>query len=108
MAVIGKLKERVTIESFSETKDSYGQPIRTWSTIYTLWAQHVPTSGSEVFETDEKTARRFATFRVRYQGLTINETMRLTWNGQTFNIVSIEKAEFNDLFTLRCLGKDNV
>lgn len=47
MPPIGKLRHRVSLQSAVDAADSFGQPIRTWSTYATVWAQVVPTSGDE-------------------------------------------------------------
>lgn len=105
--IIGKYKERVEIYTRTLTKDSYGQDVSSYALLYTLWAQYIPTGGSESFEEKEKTAKRYAEFRIRYQGITINETMRLKWNGDWYDIQSIDEVEFRSFYALRCLNKDN-
>lgn len=34
----GKLNRRIQIQVQSTTQDSFGQPLQTWSTIYSCWA----------------------------------------------------------------------
>lgn len=106
--VIGRYKERITIQTYTDTKQVNGEVVRSWSTLRTLWAQYKSLGGNETFQSDEKTAQRSAEFWIRYQGNTdINEVMRVSWDNQIFNIVSIEKDEFDDVFKIRCLSKDN-
>ena len=106
--VIGRYKERITIQTYTDTKQVNGEVVRSWSTLRTLWAQYKSLGGNETFQSDEKTAQRSAEFWIRYQGNTdINEVMRVSWNNQIFNIVSIEKDEFDDVFKIRCVSKDN-
>lgn len=106
--VIGRYKERITILTYTDTKQVNGEVVRSWSTLRTLWAQYKSLGGNEAFQSDEKTAQRSAEFWIRYQGNTdINEVMRVSWDNQTFNIVSIEKDEFDDFFKIRCISKDN-
>ena len=106
--VIGRYKERITIQTYTDTKQVNGEVVRSWSTLRTLWAQYKSLGGNETFQSDEKTAQRSAEFWIRYQGNTdINEVMRVSWNNQIFNIVSIDKDEFDNVFKIRCLSKDN-
>jgi len=107
MAAIGKYKERVEIYTRTQSKDEFGQAVATYSLLYTLWARYLSTGGSEAFETKEKTARNYAEFSVRYQGLTLDATMRLVWKGETFDIQAIEQTEFRNYYTLKCISKDN-
>lgn len=104
---IGKLKERIEIYSATQVRDEYGQSVPTYSLLYTRWASYKGLSGSEGFESDEKTAKRYAEFIIRVLDTTIDETMRIVFNGQTFNITSIIKDEFNETYTIRALSKDN-
>ena len=105
--IIGKLKERIEIWSYSETKDSYGQPIRSYSKLYDRWSSYKSLNGSESFETKEKTARRFAEFKIRQQGTTIDETMRIKFKGDFYNITSIGRDEYNSHYIILATGKDN-
>lgn len=47
MPPIGRLRHRVELQSAADTVDSYGQPIRAWTTYATVWAQITPVSGNE-------------------------------------------------------------
>ena len=106
--VIGRYKERITIQTYTDTKQVNCEVVRSWSTLRTLWAQYKSLGGNETFQSDEKTAQRSAEFWIRYQGNTdINEVMRVSWDNQIFNIVSIEKDEYDDVFKIRCVSKDN-
>lgn len=105
---IGRFKERIIIQTYTDAKQANGEVIRSWATLRTLWAQYKSLGGNEAFQSDEKTAQRTAEFWIRYQGNTdINEAMRLIWDNQVFNIISINKNEFDDVFKMRCISKDN-
>lgn len=104
---IGKLKERIEIWSFSETTNSIGETVRSYTKLYDRWAQFKGLNGSESFETKEKTARSFAEFKIRVQGTTINETMRIRFRSKDYNITSIVEDEYKDYFTILAVAKDN-
>lgn len=104
---IGKLRERIGIYSYTEAKDEYGQPVRNYALSYTVWASYKSLNGSEGFETKEKTARRFAEFKIRVEGVTINEAYRIEYRGETFNITSIAEDEYRDFYTILATSKDN-
>lgn len=111
MVAIGKYKERVQIYSRTLTKDALGQQVASYSLLYTLWARYIPGGGGESFEAKEKTARNYAEFQVRYQGVSLNEAQRLVWtqNGVSFdfNITSIDQNGFREYYSIKCLAKDN-
>ena len=88
---IGKYNQRVIVQGFTTSQSASGAVTRAYSTLYTLWAEVVPTGGSESDQSDEKVASRVAIFRIRKQGVSINEKMRIIWNNQVFDISSIDE-----------------
>ena len=104
---IGKLRERIEIYSLTSTKDAYGQSVPTYSLLYTRWASYKSLNGSEGFESNEKTARRYAEFVIRVLDTTINETMRIVFRSQTFNITSIGEDEYKEYYKIVAVSKDN-
>ena len=105
----GKYDQRVIIQSYSETRNSSGDAIRTYATLYTLWAKVIPVGGTESNQANEKTASIVIDIEVRATGLTLNETMRLVWRGKTFNIDSIDEfgSRLNEGYKIRAIAKDN-
>jgi SPP1 family predicted phage head-tail adaptor len=104
---IGKLKERIEIWSYGESTNSIGEKVRSFTKLYDRWAQFKGINGSENFETSEKTARRFAEFKIRVQGTTINETMRIVYKSMNYNITSIVEDEYKEYYTILAIAKDN-
>lgn len=109
MINFGKYDQQVVIQSYSESRGADGSAIRTYSTLYTLWAQVIPTGGGESEQSDEKVANINIQVNVRAPGITLNETMRLVWRSKTFDIVSIDEfgTRLNEGYTLNCVAKDN-
>lgn len=106
---IGRLRERVTIKQLNtSTRDEYGQPVTSYSTYKTVWASYRSMSGSEVVESKERTARRYAEFKIRAQGVTILETMELVYKGMVFGITSVSEDEYKNYITIQGVSKDNV
>jgi SPP1 family predicted phage head-tail adaptor len=106
---VGRLNQRITIQSYLETQNSFGEVVRTYSTLYTRWAQVKPTGGNESIQADEKTASRVAEFTIRMQGTTINETMRIVWNDYIWEIVSIDEGGINlkEFYKIVAVSKDS-
>ena len=106
---IGKLDQRIVFQSYTETRSASGGVVRDYSTYATRWAQVMPKGGNEAQEAMEKTARRIADFIVRKNGLTLNETMRIVWRSQTFNITTIDEGgnRLNEYYLIRGVSKDN-
>jgi len=57
----------------------------------------------------QKVANIIIDVDVRATGLTLNETMRMTWRGKTFNITSIDEfgSRLNEGYKIRGTAKDN-
>lgn len=53
---VGKLRHRVTVQAPTETPDSTGQPVQTWSAVATVWASVEPSDGREYFLADQNRA----------------------------------------------------
>jgi SPP1 family predicted phage head-tail adaptor len=105
----GRYDQEIVIQSYTETKSANGGVVRSYSTYASVWAQVLPKGGNEAQEAKEKTARRICDFNVRKDGLTLNETMRIVWDGETFDITTIDRAgnRLNEYYMIRGLSKDN-
>lgn len=89
---IGRLDRRITILQATTEKDDYNADVETWSTFKTVWAEVVDSAGAEVVQADQPTAVRTTTFTIRWiEGVT--ETMRVVFDGQLYNVVSIQRPD---------------
>jgi SPP1 family predicted phage head-tail adaptor len=50
---IGKLRQRIDIQTQTEAKDAYGQDVPTWTTAATRWASIEPLSGRELWQAQQ-------------------------------------------------------
>lgn len=83
-----QLRHRVEIQSVAETRDSYGQPIQTWSKFATVWAALEPLRGREFFSAEQFQSKLTTRIRIRYlDGVTTK--MRIVFGAYTYNIESI-------------------
>lgn len=83
----GGLDRQVVIQSSSESRDSYGEPIATWSTFATVWAQRRDMRGSERFTAEHDVAVRSAVYRLYWMS-GVDEQMRIV-DGATYRITGI-------------------
>ena len=84
----GLLNSRVVVQQQSTTQDSLGQPLNTWSTFATVWANVRHTSGVESIKADALTPVVRASIRVRYRG-DLTAAMRVVHGITTYNIVAV-------------------
>jgi len=85
---VGALRHRVEIQNFTVATNSDGQPIRTFSTLATVWAKVSPKSGAEFADQGIAKIQRTYDVIIRYTG-DISESYRLVHNGVVLNIQSI-------------------
>ena len=98
----GKLRHRVIIQYMTETPDAYGEPIRSWATLTTVWASIAPVGGREAARADMVSADSTHTVTMRYYpGL--SPTHRFLWGTRVFEIVNIRNtAEVNRELICEC------
>lgn len=103
----GPLRNRVIIQEATQSADSFGQPIETWATKYTVWASINPLTGRErelLGLQSQDVGYRIAT---RYQA-NVTPSMRVTWtdreaNARTFDIEQvIEPMAKGEQLVLMC------
>jgi SPP1 family predicted phage head-tail adaptor len=99
---IGKLRHRITIEQVSETQDTDGSVIETWSVFVVAQASIEPISGREYFAAQSTQADVTHRIRLRYlSGVT--PKMRVNYNSRIFDILSvINVGERNRELQLMC------
>jgi len=84
----GQLRQRVTIQQQTGSRDSFGGEVVTWSDVATVWGAVEPLAGTEAFQQvgDQVLAVAYVKVRLRYRG-GITAKMRLVFN---FRILDIE------------------
>ena len=81
----GTLDQRITIQQETRTADSYGGAVSTWSTLAIVWAAVKPLSARRA--NDNAAPEEPATYRFTLRRRAdVADTMRISWNSQTFNI----------------------
>lgn len=83
----GNLSERIAILRKSTTKDSFGQPVTTWATLKTVWAQASELRAREFFESSAKQVEVTTRFRLRYTDF--EYTDRIRWDSHDYEPVQI-------------------
>lgn len=84
----GRLDRRITIQSYTTSADSYGEPLKTWADFVTVWAQYLPLRGAERFAAKQVDATIEAKFRLRWRD-DLDTTMRITFESRTWDIAGI-------------------
>ncbi len=88
----GSLRNRITIQKKSVTRDSDGGEIVAWVTHCSAWAKREPLSGREFLEARQIQAEAMVRFTLRYQAGILPE-MRVLDGTETFNIQAVVHVE---------------
>lgn len=87
----GRMTRRVTIEQRTAGVDAWGQPLTTWATVATVWADVRASSGSAAAEriaADRETSVTSYSMRIRWRtGLTAG--MRVSDGSTRYSIVDV-------------------
>lgn len=86
----GLLKKRVVIQNFTESQNDYGEPVKSWATFTTVWAQVTDVSGKEEFRNLQVASSVITQFRIRHK-TGLDTKMRVSYNSRFFNILSIKE-----------------
>lgn len=95
--VVGRLNHKITIETPTRTQNAYGEPIETFTTYATRYAQTMTTIGREGFNSFQEFNEYPVVFKVRYDSLTknITEKMRILFESRYYDIEGI--LDFNGM-----------
>jgi len=94
---IGKLNKRITIQAYTTTENDMGDSISTWVDLGTVWANVTNLHGREYFAAMQVQAEKTVKFTIRCNK-NINETMRIIFEGNNYNINFIDNIKYGNKF----------
>lgn len=84
----GDLRERITIQSSTESRNALGETTLSWSEFTTRWASVEGVSSREALANGQQDVNITHRIKMRYvSGLTHN--MRVVWRGRVLEITSV-------------------
>lgn len=89
----GKLDRKIILQRFTETRDAYNEPVKTWATLATRSASYEPLSDGERFRAGETAANASARFVIRYSAAVadLDPKDRLTFGGVVYQILHVKE-----------------
>ena len=101
---IGKLDRRVTLQSRSITRDTFGQEVIAWTTVAVVWAWRAPLRATEFFAAAQVQAETTIKYRIRFTSLFAPDaTWRLVDAGARFDITGVLPfGDRNEAWELLC------
>ncbi len=98
----GTLRQRVIVEQRGSVQDSVGQPVESWTTYATVWADIRNQRGMEAVKADTMTSTVKASIRVRYKA-GITAAMRVRHGATIYQIMAVlPDAASKDYMDLVC------
>lgn len=98
----GRLRQRVALQSSTVAADTFGEPIQTWTTYSTVWADVQPMSGRERLYAQQAGAEINFRVVIRYNVLVL-PTHRIVWGTRTLEISAvIDTAGEHEQLELMC------
>ena len=84
----GSLRERVTVQQASESRNALGETVLSWATFAERWASVEGVSSREALAAGQQDVTITHRVRMRYvSGMT--QGMRFSWRSRTLQIVSL-------------------
>lgn len=103
----GKLRHRIVIQQKSQTQAAGGQPVETWSTLVTAWANVEPLRGREYLEAQTQQQAVSHRITLRHPRQTVTPEMRVKFGTRVFEIESALNIEERDI-TLALMCREMV
>lgn len=75
---MGRMAERITVQTNTETTDTQGGRAASWGTLATVWAELVPMGASERLQAQAMGSTTSLRFRVRRR-VDVTPKMRVSW-----------------------------
>ena len=88
----GSLRNRITIQEKTVTRNTFGEEVIAWATHCQAWAKVEPLSGREFLESRQIQAEAMVRITLRYQA-GIEPEMRVLDGSEIFNIQSVIHVE---------------
>ena len=100
----GTLDRRITIQQRTDARDAAGEPIPTWSTLAEVWAKLESLQPYELAATQLTQAEKPVRFYIRHR-TDVDETMRVSWDGEEWDIEGISEIGRREGLALICKAR---
>ena len=84
----GRLRERVTVQQASESRNAMGETVLSWADLTTVWASVEGVSAREALALGQQEVVITHKVRLRYLSL-LTARMRFRWRNRVLNIISL-------------------
>jgi SPP1 family predicted phage head-tail adaptor len=97
MSGAGRMDRRLVIQRASTSRNDFNEPIETWSTLTTVYANRRDASAGEAYKAQEVGAEISCRFTVRFSSVlaTVTPTDRILYSGRLYNITGVRETKRN-------------
>lgn len=97
------MKERVTIQTPSESRSPSGETTLSWDTLATLWASVDGLSSRDILQAQQSNVLASHKIRIRYRS-DVTHVCRIVWRNRTMEIASVVPRD--DMTVLEILARE--
>lgn len=87
----GKLDQRVTLQTLTESRNEYGELIKTYADADTVWADVISRKGDESFEASRMQSNKQIKIKMRYRSDVTTE-YKIKWMDQSYNVIDVDRS----------------
>jgi SPP1 family predicted phage head-tail adaptor len=103
---IGALDRQILLQRATVTYEGpYNEPVHTWATIATAWAEVRRTPGREFLSLSQVVAERRATFVIRYRD--VLPTDRILFEDEAWNVQDSRELGRREYLEISAVAVDN-
>jgi SPP1 family predicted phage head-tail adaptor len=88
----GELRQRITLERPTITRDTSGAEIQTWGTFATVWASKKHKTSREFYAAQKVNAEITDLFTIRYRA-GVTTRMRVSFDGKDYDILGADDPD---------------
>jgi SPP1 family predicted phage head-tail adaptor len=88
---IGKLDQRVVLQSLGASSNDFGEVIKSYTTVATVWGHVISQKGSESFEAARTESTRTIKIKIRYRS-DVKTDWRIQWMGESYNVTDVDRS----------------
>ena len=87
----GKLDQQITLQSLSVTSNDFGEVIKGYSDVATVWGHVISRRGTESFEASRMGSDRQIKVKLRFRD-DIKTDWRIGWDGEFYNVIDVDRS----------------
>ena len=89
--IIGKLDRRIVLETNTPSQDTYGDPIESWSTLDTVWAEKLTANAFEKFTGEKLAGFRRIAWMIRHR-TDVDNLARVVYNSENYEVLGVTEV----------------